>query len=112
MAITKHVDPRRAVAYARGRTRGNSSAAFVWLFAILVGLVILRRGSLPSASEAVTFGLLGGGVVAVGAVAPAPAAAVLVALIVAAVLGVSGALSNTLGRATGAVGAALGGRGQ
>lgn len=80
--------PRRAVSFFQGRRSGNQTAAILWLFVLLVGLISLRRGALPAAGEALTLVIFAGVVVAVGTVAPEVVTLFLVALLVAGVLDV------------------------
>lgn len=79
--------PRRAVAYFQGRnSRANATPAILWLFLILVGIVTLRNGSVPSLPQALTLALFAGLIVAAGLVLPELVTLLLVGLLLAAVL--------------------------
>jgi hypothetical protein len=79
MSITKHVDPRRAVAYAKnpGGGFGRSVPFVVWLVLILGALMVIRKqgqgiwqpGS-PLPPALATYAAAGFGIVLVSTVAP------------------------------------------
>lgn len=81
------LNPRHGLAFFQGRQKGNAIPAILLLVGLIVLLLTLRRGTLPTASEAVTIGLGAVGVVSAGTVAPTPVIAILAALLVAAALG-------------------------
>lgn len=109
--------PRHAVSFFQGRHRGNEIPALLWLWAALVGILILRNRALPTGGQLVTLGILGGGVVAIGAFTPMIVGVVLLGAIVAAALNVPGlppALADFEARVQGLVnppGRARGGQG-
>lgn len=82
--------PRHAVSFFAGRHRGNEIPALLWLWAALVGILILRNRALPTTGQAVTLVILGGVVVGVGAFTPVIVGVVLLGAVVAAALNVPG----------------------
>lgn len=76
------VDPRRQVTYVRA----NPVPAALWIFLILFGLVVIRNGGLPTASQTVTWALASVVVVVSATVAPELVTAILLAALVLAVL--------------------------
>ncbi len=90
--------PRPSASYARQ----NRVVASLWLFALVVGILILRNRAAPTASQAAT--LFGAAIVVVlsASVAPEVVSWILAALLVAAVLTnvpvVSGILASVQAR--------------
>ena len=76
------IDPTRQIAYART----NQVPAAIWIFIILVGLIVLKEGALPSASQTLTWAILAVVVVASATIAPELVTALLLAALVLAVL--------------------------
>ncbi len=84
MSLTKHVDPRRAISYARNPSGGLGTRSIpfvVWLIIVLGALMMLRRGSSgenlipwepgsPVPAAFVTYAVAGFGIVLVATVAP------------------------------------------
>lgn len=96
--------PRRAVNYFRGRQRrANATPAILWLFLLLVGIVTLRNGAIPSLAQGLTLALFAGLIVAAGLVLPELVTLLLVGLLIAAVLRVP-QVAPFLDRVQGAVG--------
>ena len=76
------IDPTRQIAYARS----NQVPAAIWIFIILVGLIVLKEGHLPTASQTLTWAILAVVVVGSATIAPELVTALLLAALVLAVL--------------------------
>jgi ABC-type enterobactin transport system permease subunit len=95
--MTSKLHPSRALAYAKGRRKGNEIPALLWLYVALIGLLFLRNGGVPSEpSQYVTIGLGAGAVVILGSMVPTALMLVLVALLIGGVLGIVPAVTGIL----------------
>lgn len=105
---TAPVHPDRAVGYFAGSGKRNWEPALVWLLIAVIGLNVIRTGTLPNGKQSVTWLGLSAGVVVLGAFVPEIVAVVLVGLLIAGALNVSAPLTNAINGATAKVGAAFG----
>ncbi len=87
---------QRAIDYAQGRQKGrNAVPAVIWLWVLLVLVMVIRNGALPSQSQGLTLLIMGGVLVAAGVVLPELVVLLLAGLLLAAVVGLP-ALQPTL----------------
>ncbi len=116
-SLRSKADPRRAARYYTGSlTRRPSSSdeipAMLWLWVAVVALARLRRGegfapSSFSASEVAVYGGAAGAIIVAGRFLPRAVLLVLVALLVAGVLGAAPVVADALSSAQSRVAAAL-----
>jgi hypothetical protein len=117
MTIKAKADPRRAARYYSGSlSRRPSSSdeipAMLWLWVAIVALARLRSGegfapSSFSASEVTVYGGAAGVIVVLGRFLPRAALLVLVALLVAGVLGAAPVVADALASAQSKIASAL-----
>jgi hypothetical protein len=95
--IASAPSPTRALSYWQGKRRtGNEMPALLFLWLALVVLVSLRAGRTPTAGEAATMGLFAGVIIVAGIWAPHLVTLLLVALLVAGILGFAGPVTGIL----------------
>lgn len=120
-SLKSKADPRRAARYYTGSmSRRPSSSdeipAMLWLWVAVVALARVRSGegfspSSFSASEVAVYGGAAGVIVVLGRLLPRAALLVLVALLVAGVLGAAPAVAGVLSSAQSRIGGAFGSAG-
>lgn len=105
MSIKRNVDPRHAARFYGGalQRRGSQSdeiPAMLWLWLAIIALIQIRRGvTWPpqvNTAEFITYAMVAGAIVLAGRFAPRAVLLVLVALLVAGVLGAAPAVAGFL----------------